>query len=240
MALLYRRRGGAVVLAIPLIVAVTLGIVTSQARVVVVGSIISVIAFLVMTTSARRWFGALAAAAITATVAFLVVGSLTGSTHNSFDRYENIAPSEVLRTTYDYRKDTVANVGRYATSFPLGAGLGTVGPGSSTAGGNGRALDGESEYTFLLVETGIPGLLVLAGFNVLLLTLVFRRLRTIADRDTQVLLAAIAAPMFALVTSWVVGASTASTPGSPYMWFAAGILVYWLHDATPRQTSASS
>jgi len=239
MALLYDRRGRALLPAIALMAAVSLGIVTSQARVVVVGSIISVIAFFIMTTSTRRWLGTLAAATVVVTVMFLVIGSLTGNANNTFDRYGSIAPNEVLRTTYEYRKDTLSLIGTYATSFPLGAGLGVVGPGGSPAGGNGRSLNGESEYTFLLIETGVPGLLVIAGFNLLLLRMIVRRIRRLKDRDTQILLAAIAAPLFALVISWVVGASTASTPGSPYMWFAAGILVYWLHENSDRVRAAA-
>jgi hypothetical protein len=238
MALLYRRRGTVLALAIPAIVVVALGVVTSQARVVVVGSIFSVIAFLAMTSSPRRWVGPLATVAVTATVVFLAVGSVADSTNNSFERYRSIAPEDALRTTYDYRKNTFFHIATYGAEFPLGAGLGSVGPGNSTPGGNGRALDGESQYTFLLVETGIGGLIALVGFNLLVLSMVVRRLRTIEDRGTQVLLAAIAAPLFALVGTWVVGASTAGTPSSPYMWFAAGILVYWLHERSERSGAA--
>ncbi len=238
MALLYRRNATSPLLAIPLIVAVAIGIATSQARLAVVGSILAVAAFLLMTLSPRRWFGTLAATAVTATVVFLVASSLADNANNNFDRYDSIAPGEVVRTTYDYRKDTILSVGTYAADFPLGAGLGTVGPAGSTAGGNGRVLNAESEYTFLLVETGVPGLITLVGFNLLLLSMVVRRIHTVSDRDTRVLLAAIAAPLFALVIAWIVGPSSASTPASPYTWFASGVLVYWLHEGAEQARAA--
>jgi hypothetical protein len=42
------------------------------------------------------------------------------------------------------------------------------------------------------------------------------------------MLAAIAAPLFMFFSNWVIGVNTTSTPNSAYLWFAAGVLVYWL------------
>jgi hypothetical protein len=45
------------------------------------------------------------------------------------------------------------------------------------------------------------------------------------------MLAAIGAPLIGKFFSWFGGASTAATPDSPYMWFVAGVLAWWLADS---------
>ena len=79
-----------------------------------------------------------------------------------------------------------------------------------------------------MIELGIPGLFVLLGLNLKLFALSIGRIRRIADRDLRILLTAIAAPLFALFATWLVGVSSATTPSAPYFWFAAGVLAYWL------------
>jgi hypothetical protein len=81
---------------------------------------------------------------------------------------------------------------------------------------------------FLVIELGIAGLLVLLLLNLRLLGLVLTRLRRVPDPELRLLLAALAAPLFGLLASWIVGVATATSPGSPYFWFVAGTLVYWL------------
>ncbi len=66
----------------------------------------------------------------------------------------------------------------YMVNYPLGAGLGTVGPASTALGSGGNhTLDAESEPTYLLIELGIPGLVVLLAFQlrVIKLSVAIRR-----------------------------------------------------------------
>ena len=88
-------------------------------------------------------------------------------------------------------------------------------------------MKGESEATFLLVELGIPGLLVALILMARVLGLTIR-IRSFPDREVATLLAAIAAGVVAIAVLWLVGAPTAAPPLSPFFWFAAGTLAYWL------------
>ena len=78
-----------------------------------------------------------------------------------------------------------------------------------------------------MLELGIPGLLVLIGFQIRLMVLSIG-IRRFKDVELRLLLAALAAPIFAVFAMGWVGITTATTPGSPYLWFVAGILSYWL------------
>jgi hypothetical protein len=225
-----RRRVAAAAAVVPLAIGVVTAIVTSQARVVVVGSLLAVLVFGVLTTSSRR-LGALLTAFTCAAV--VSVGAISviagGSSEHLFERYADITPGRVFETTYDYRGSTLALVPEYARDFPLGAGLGIGGPaGSFRDPGQRSDLSSESEFTYLLIELGIPGLLALLGLNARLLSLSIRRVRRIEDHELKLLLAALAAPLFALFATWLIGPTTSSPPASPYFWFVAGALAYWL------------
>ena len=209
-----------------------LGIVTSQARVAVVGAVVAALAFAALTVTSRAGFRTVMAVGLAGLLAYGTVTILEGdSDPGSFDRYGSIAtPADAVATAYDYRSDTIALVPEYVADFPLGAGIGSKGPGASFTGSGtgGKGLNAESEPTYLVIELGIPGLFVLLGLNLKLFALSIGRIRRVADRDLRVLLTAIAAPLFALFATWLVGVSSATTPSAPYFWFAAGVLAYWL------------
>ena len=209
-----------------------LGVVTSEARVAVVGSVIAVLAFAALTVTSRAGLRTVFAVAVAATVAYATVGYFSANSHDgSLERYESIdSPAKALTTAYDYRRQTLSQVPVYIREIPLGAGIGSKGPAASVEGGGagGQGLNGESEPTFLLIELGVPGLLVMLSFNLTLLYLGVTRIRRIADRETRVLLTAVVAPLFALFATWFVGITTASVPGAPYLWFAAGVVSFWL------------
>jgi hypothetical protein len=171
------------------------------------------------------------ALALTVVVAYTTIGLLSSSSEKgSFDRYSNISnPGKAATTAYEYRQGTLANVPKYMVQIPLGAGIGSKGPAASVAGGTEvKGLNGESEPTFLLIELGLPGFVVMLGLNLMLFYLSITRIRKIDDRETRILLTAIAAPLFAIFATWFVGISTATTPNAPYLWFAAGVLSFWL------------
>jgi O-antigen ligase len=116
----------------------------------------------------------------------------------------------------------------YLTKYPLGAGIGSVGPATSAIGGSalGRALNGETEFTFLIVETGIPGLLVMLAFVAATLRAGFS-LRLVKDPGLQRCLMALTAVLIALTAAWFTEAVSADSPTSPFLWLAGGCLAYW-------------
>ncbi len=220
----------------PLGVGILLAVATSQQRTAVLAAVVALIAFGGLAiASGHRAAGILGLAAVVALAVGIVSTLTAGSNSAALSRYNDIAPSRVLNSTFAYRQDTLQAIPGYMTSFPLGKGLGHVGPatglGKTDAGSQGSlsdALNGESQFTFLLVELGIAGLLVFGALHLRLLALAARVPR-VRDREVRLLLAGCAAPLFALAATWIAGPISATTPSSPFFWFTAGILAFWLY-----------
>jgi hypothetical protein len=223
-------------------IGVVMAVLTSEGRVHVLASVVAILAFAGLTLISRGGMRTLVGVVVGVVIAYVAIGTIFSHTsEGSFDRYNTItSPGEAVSTAYNYRKATLEAVPKYIAEIPLGAGIGSKGPAEGFGGGDigGKSLNGESEPTFLLIEAGVPGLVVMVGFNLVLLCLSITRIRTIPDRETRILLTGIAAPLFALVASWFAGVSTATTPGAPYMWFAAGTLSYWLLGEGRRRSAA--
>lgn len=209
---------------------VILAVWTSQARVGVVSSVVAVVAFLALTLTSRRGAAALIATVVVGLTAYAAISTLSsGASSPSGARYEDIAPTRVIDTTVSYRKATLALIPTYMAKYPFGAGIGSVGPaGGVSIGGavTNTHLNAESEFTFLLVETGIPGLLVMLTLTLAVIALGIR-LRRVADILLQRSLMALTAVLIAIFATWIVGPPTPQPPLSPFFWLAAGALAYW-------------
>ena len=228
---------------VPLAAGVVIAIATSNARVDVVGSVIAGLAYLCLTVTSRAGLRTVLAVSVALAVSYGTVSLLSSDTGpRSFERYESIAsPSEAISTTIDYRKGTLSLIPKYIQDFPLGAGIGSNGPAANLAGGGTEHahLNAESEPNFLLIELGVPGLVLFYGFTLALFGLAVTRIRRITDRELRILLTAVAAPLFALAATGIVGITTAATPAAPYLWFAAGVMAYWLRGAGRQAVSSS-
>jgi hypothetical protein len=228
-----RRRRVEVLLAALLLVGVALGVAVSASRLAVIeaaAGVLSLGVFAVVATRRPSHAIGLAIAGIVA-VALAWVG-ISQSDSGIFDRYRSITPEHVVRTAYDYRKDSLKQVPTYVRDFPFGAGVGSVGPGRGddpqTAGGRGA--NGETEFTFLLVEVGFAGLLVLLLFHLRVLRLAFTRVHRLPAANARIFLAALAAAVTGLFVAWFAGPTTASSPAAPFFWLAAGGLAFWIGD----------
>ncbi|HVO55189.1 MAG TPA: hypothetical protein VMT37_12335 [Solirubrobacterales bacterium] len=226
-----------------LTIGVVLAVITSAARVQIVAAVVSALAFAALTVTSRGGMRVVLGTAVGLAIGYGAVAFVfSHSEQGAFDRFNTITtPGEAVSTAYAYRAPVLALVPDYATEIPLGAGIGSSGPAGSFAGQQtNRRYNGESEPTFLLIEAGVPGLLVMLGFNLVLIYLSVTRIRRLADREARVLLTAVAAPLFALLVSGLAGITTAAVPGAPYLWFAAGVLSYWLlGPGAPRQWSSA-
>jgi hypothetical protein len=212
---------------------------TSQARGVIVTSLICVAAFTVIGLSARRLPKFLAAFAVISALGLLVLSEIQGDNESAFARYDSVAPGRVLDTTFGERRGTFALLPKYMDQYTFGAGLGMVGPAAGVIDPpRTRGLSAESQLTFTVIEVGVPGLIVLFGFITHLLLKVIPRIRRVADRDLRLMLAAVAAPFFLLLASSIVGAITPSTPTAPYIWFGAGALLWWAKNPELRARRA--
>jgi hypothetical protein len=209
---------------------IALGVVTSQQRSSVLGAVAVLGGFLLLAFGRRRLVAPVVAVAAVAVVGYLVIGALaSSSTVGSFDRYREIAPGQVLSTAIDYRRDDLAAVPDYLVEFPLGAGLGSVGPASGAAGAPpNRGLNAEGQLNFLVLELGIAGTLAFGAFVLALLRLIVRRLPRITAPDLRLALAAIAAPLLGILVWSLGGVVSTLSPMAPYLWFSAGVLAFWL------------
>lgn len=212
-----------------LAVGTVLAVITSQARTDIVACVVAVLAYVLLATSSRRALRVLLGIALGLGLSYAAVSVFTAHTSSHlFDRYSSITPGKVLSTSYNYRSGTIAQVPQYMAKFPLGAGIGKAGPAAAQVGGTGAyGLDAESEPTYLLIELGIPGLLVLTAFQLRFLALSLK-IRKLGDLELRLLLAGLAAPLFGIFASGFAGITTASVPDSPYLWFASGVMTYWL------------
>lgn len=219
-----RRQTTQLWLLIPSTILIIVGVLVSEERVVVVTSALVTFAFLGLTLTSARQLRVLMAAFLVTVVAYATGSVLLSS---ATDRYSGITPSHLLGTTSSSRGTSLSIVPTYLVTYPLGAGLGSVGPAAGSGFGRARTkLNGENEFNFLLVETGIPGLLVM-----LALTLMLIRdgiwLRRVRDPELQWSLMVFTAVLIALAVTWFDAPVTADAPTSPFLWLSAGCLAYW-------------
>jgi hypothetical protein len=207
---------------------VLLAVATSQSRTAVVGAVVAGVAYLFLTAATKKGAQTIAVAAVIGTVAYVAFPIVFPTAANQPNRYSSIAPTKVISTAVAYRSGTLALVPRYMFDFPLGDGIGENGPaaGSSVGGPQIGGNNAESEFNFLVLELGIPGLLLLTGLTATVIGL-GTRLRRVADPGIQRLLMVFVAANVGIAATWFAGIATATSPQSPFFWFTAGSLVYW-------------
>lgn len=212
-------------LLVPATILTVIGVVVSQTRLDVVAATIALVAFLALTMTSRRGMIAVVLTVAIGAIGYVAISDVASSGAN---RYSTIAPRNVIATAIQARRATIALVPTYFVRYPLGAGLGTVGPagGSAIGGAVNTSLNGESEFTFLLIETGIPGLVVMLAFTLATIWAGIS-LRRIADPKLQRSLMAMTAVLIALFATWWIGAITSDSPGAPFIWMGAGCIAFW-------------
>lgn len=119
------------------------------------------------------------------------------------------------------------------TRIPFGAGLGIVGAASGFGGHQtvhieGGGLAGESTFNALVDETGVLGLVLWVGLTINVIALGLRRLRAVADTEIRTYVAAILAVFIAYTATAFTGPILTSSPTGAFMWFAAGVVAFWL------------
>jgi hypothetical protein len=237
MALAFLTLGGLGKRLIPmtlLFVAAAVGVITSQGRTIVIGSVLVVVSFFFLGLAGKRAVRTLGAMAVVVMIGVVVLPAVfSGASKGTFDRYSSIKPNEVVDTAYSYRIDDLSFMVGYVTRFPLGAGLGTVGPARAFGGYIPRSnINGETEFNFLMLELGFPGLLAMTGLAIVLIGRIVRRLPRIRDPEVRTYLAGFLAPFPVLFFLGFAGPSTATPPFAPYFWLVAGVAAYWLTDAS--------
>jgi O-Antigen ligase len=208
-------------------------IVTSQSRSVVVVAVVAVIVFATLALLAGQALR-IALGGLVALVLGLSAISFVGhADEGAFYRYSSVQPGQLFGTTVDSRSHTISQIPKYAQQFPLGAGIGSVGPAAAFEG-EPRGLNAESQFTFMIVELGVIGLLVYMAFQVRLMAMVLPGIRRLQDREARLLIAALITPLVEFIAMWIIGVTTTSTPNAPYIWFAAGTAAWWVYRSEIR------
>ncbi len=226
----YRRRRSLMLLIVLGLVGAAVGVVASESRSSLITAIVALVAMLGLMAIGGQAKRALLALCLVVAMAGAAVIAIGGYHSTAFYRYSSIAPDKAAATIYSSRSATWALTLDYAREIPFGAGLGTVGPAAGKAGGVVTKYDAESQFTFLIVELGVPGLLLFLGFQAALCTTVVKGLRRERERQTVILMAGLAAPLFGFAVNWFIGVNTTSSPNAPYLWLAAGVIAWWLAD----------
>jgi hypothetical protein len=231
-----RRRGALIAAACAVLV--VLAVATSQARSAVVAAVVAAVAYLLLTAATKKGRQTIAATAVLGLAVYLLFPAVFPSAASGPNRYASITPSKVLSTAVNYRSGTLSLVPHYMLVYPFGAGIGENGPaaGSSVGGSQLGANNAESEFNFLVLEVGVPGLLLLTWLTASVLVTGVR-LRRLPDGGVQRALMALVAANAGIGALWFVGISTASSPTSPFFWFTAGAIVYWAEQC--RRVSAT-
>jgi O-Antigen ligase len=203
------------------------GVLTSQSRGAVITAVVMVLAMLGLTAVGRQAKRSVIALCVAAAVCGVAVMAVDSYDSDIFYRYSSIAPSKALATTQESRAGTWAAIPDYMREIPLGAGIGSGGPAAGLWDTRPVVWNAESQFTFLIVEAGIPGLVVFLAFQGAVFTAILSGLRRERDPRTAVLLAGLAAPLFGYAVNWLIGINTTSTPNSAYLWLAIGVISYW-------------
>lgn len=213
-------------LVIVLLALTLVGVAIAQARAGVIASVLAVVGYAAVAGISRRWWTTVLGVTVGVLVAVVMISFLTSRAETgTFDRYRSLTPTKILEST---RTEHPLNVARqYLTEFPLGAGIGRSGP-ARGFGDENSGSNSETAFSYLIAEVGIPGLLAFLSFHLFLVALVVSGCRGVKDGETRSMLAAVGAPLIAMISLWFITPTTANTPLSPYIWFAGGVLAFWL------------
>ncbi len=214
---------------------ILLGVGTSGSRGTLIAALISLGAFLAFAVVSRK---ALTGIIVVFVTVLAFYGAYTELVQNrgTSERNKTISPSSVVATYEKERLESLILAPRYAVEAPLGFGVGSVGPaafnsvlGDSKAekgfGSDERRLNSETQWNYLLIETGVIGLVIYLVLIVRLLARAATSLRRVSDVELRVSLAALAAPLTVLL---VLGFSGASPQSLLLLWLIAGVFSYWM------------
>lgn len=218
----------------------------SLSRTAIIGAVVTLAAFAVLSFSAGKLVTRPLAAMLVLLALAIPLSSVLTSTEGTavFSRYASIAPGSATESSTSYKSVSLEQIPRDVANDPFGFGLGTAGAASGFGGKTTVTLEGhgfssETQYNFVMNELGLPGLLLWVSFSIYLGTLVVRRLTRIKDLEIRVALAAIFSVLAGLTVMGFAGAFMAGQGAGPYFWFAAGAAAYWLAGPGLRASPAT-
>jgi hypothetical protein len=215
----------------PLCLGALVGVATGLGRLQVVGAVVALLCFVLLSFSAGRRVTRPLAVLMGVIALALPLGAAFVSAEGSgtFSRYSSLGSG----SSSDTKTATLAHIPAQLLVAPFGVGLGTVGSASGFGGKitellEGHGVSSETQYNFVADELGVLGLLLWAALSIRLILLVVTRLRRIEDIALRLELAAVFASLIAMTIMGFSGPTMTSSALGPFFWFAAGIAAYWL------------
>ena len=196
LLLTLRRRPWVTALVVLGLVGAIAAVLTSQSRSAVVTAVVMVLAMFGLMAIGRQAKQTIIAVLFAAAVCCIAAIAIDSYDSDTFFRYQSITPTEAIPTLQESRSGTWAAIPQYMGEIPLGAGIGSGGPAAGIWDTRPIEWNAESQFTFLIVEAGIPGLVVFLAFQAALFAAILAGLRRERDPRTAVLLAGVAAPLF--------------------------------------------
>jgi hypothetical protein len=234
LALLLTERGRRRWLPALLCLGALAGVATSASRTAVIGAVVAVLAFTLLTFYAGRVLRPLTLLLVVVGLALGVGLGLAASEGGGvFSRFNSIATPGQAATASTTKERTLAQIPSDIANEPFGIGLASVAAATGFGGVDKVTIEehsasAESQYNSVVLELGVVGLLLWVGLSIKLIVLVLRRLRRVADVALRVDLAAVFAALLAIAVMGFSGPTTYTSPSGPFFWFAVGIAAYWL------------
>jgi hypothetical protein len=198
---------------------------------VIIGGVVVVAAYALMTGSSR-FRGRFIPLVIAVAVAGLAYVGATQFLVSGTSRDTTISASRIVQTTSETRGLALRQIPWNLAHYPFGSGLGSGGPALTQSGPpipvQTGGVNAETEISLATLDTGIPGMLAIVGFTLVLLFIGLGRAPREPDPETRALLSAVIAPLAALIVLFWVNPLLATTPSGPYLFAVGGIVSYWL------------
>ena len=218
-----RRRWPAIALAL----GAMLAIITGTGRLQVIGGLLALIAFALLSFKGG---GRRASKPLAALLAVFVLAVPLGALFISVNGSSSLAR---YASTKGQKTNGLMHIPSVIAAQPFGIGLGTVGAAAGFGGVQktelieGHGTNAETEYNLLVDELGLPGLLLWIALTIRLGTLVLPRLHRVRDFELRLYLTALTATLIAFTLMGFEGPTMSSAAFGPFFWFATGTLVYW-------------
>ncbi len=221
------------------------GIATSASRTSIILALVGVASFVGLSLIAGLRIGRPVAALLVFSALAFGVGAVLVSVDGAgiFHRQETLAEPESNESSS--KAEHIEALPKDIEHGPFGYGLGTSGAAAGFGGRDhptieGKSISGESSYNLVTLEVGFPGLLLWVGLTINVLVLVLQGLKRVVDPELRTYLVAVFAVFIAFTLAGFSGATTAATPGGPYLWFAIGIAAYWFAGPGRARRAAAS
>ncbi len=217
----WSHRAGLIVTA-PAVLLLATSLIASGIRITIAGAAIGI---LVVVLAGRR--RAVVPVLIGVAFAGVVLNVVASLTHGAgILRFASLLnPAQALQSSG--RTDLLGQIVPLATNYPLGQGMGRVGPGAGAvigaAGSNVTRLGFDNMLLAIMSELGVLGGVLLVVITVMFIAYEWRTYRGLTDPALKSIALGCLAATVALTATWIAGPTLMQAPGSIYHWALAGL-----------------